>query len=278
MKKLKFLLLSIVLVLLLSSCQNTVVNIPSGYVAKTLTPTGFDTKILSPGQVDIGIVGNNGQYSSLVLLEASTITTKESFGQSHGNTDKEDHRVMTKTTPLTVDIYVQMAIPKDVTLRHNAFSSITPKPTEIDRVSVIKLEDVYTRFAKMTVRGKVRGIFSKYNDWTDVMNNYDKVNAEIGLMVIQVFRNSHVPLELISVQLSNVKEDQRIWDSKNEQEAALQKVKSIEAIGAAMRNNPGYIQIRKWEVLEKIIESPNSAKISLIVSDDKSPNYTIPVK
>lgn len=277
MKKLKFLLLSIV-VLLLSSCQNTVVNIPSGYVAKTLTPTGFDTKILSPGQVDIGIVGDNGQYSSLVLLEASTITTKESFGQSHGNTDKEDHRVMTKKTPLTVDIYVQMAIPKDVTLRHNAFSSITPKPTEIDRVSVIKLEDVYTRFAKMTVRGKVRGIFSKYNDWTDVMNNYDKVNAEIGLMVIQVFRNSHVPLELISVQLSNVKEDQRIWDSKNEQEAALQKVKSIEAIGAAMRNNPGYIQIRKWEVLEKIIESPNSAKISLIVSDDKSPNYTIPVK
>jgi hypothetical protein len=277
MKKLKFLLLSIV-VLLLSSCQNTVVNIPSGYVAKTLTPTGFDSKILSPGQVDIGIVGNNGQYSSLVLLEASTITTKESFGQSHGNNDKEDHRVMTKTTPLTVDIYVQMAIPKDVTLRHNAFSSITPKPTEIDRVSVIKLEDVYTRFAKMTVRGKVRGIFSKYNDWTDVMNNYDKVNAEIGLMVIQVFKNSHVPLELISVQLSNVKEDQRIWDSKNEQEAALQKVKSIEAIGAAMRNNPGYIQIRKWEVLEKIIESPNSAKISLIVSDDKSPNYTIPVK
>lgn len=277
MKNLKFLLLSIV-VLLLSSCQNTVINIPSGYVAKILTPTGFDTNVLSPGQVDIGVVGNNGQYSSLVLLEASTITAKESFGQSQGNSDKEDHRVMTKTTPLTVDIYVQMAIPKDATLRNNAFSSITPKPTEIERVSVIKLEDVYTRFAKMTVRGKVRGIFSKYNDWTDVMNNYDKINAEIGLMVIQVFKNSNVPLELISVQLSNVKEDQRIWDSKNEQEAALQKVKSIEAIGAAMRNNPGYIQIRKWEVLEKIIESPNSAKISLIVSDDKSPNYTIPVK
>ncbi len=281
MKNLKITLACFVLATLLSSCSNNVVNIPSGFVAKELTPSGFDDDIREAGQVDIGVKASNGQYTSLVLLEATTITVKESFGQAESNkdtSDKEDHRVMTQTSPLTVDIYVQMAVPKDKKLRNNAFASITPTASNQERVSIIYLEDVYKRFAQMTVRGKVRGIFAKYKNWDSVMANFDKVNAEIGLMVMDVFKTSNVPLDLISVQLSNVKEDQKIWDSKNEQEASFNKVKSIEAIGNAMKNNPGYIQIRKWEVLDKIVTSPNAANISLIVSDDGStkPTVTIP--
>ena len=277
MKNLKFAFL-LIAVALLTSCSNNVVNIPSGFVAKLLTPTGFDSGILEAGQADIGVEASNGQYTSLVLLEATTITAKESFGQADAKADGEDHRVMTRTTPLTVDIYVQVAVPKDLKLRNNAFASVTPVPYgNVPRVSVIYLNDVYMRFAQMTIRGKVRGIFTKYKDYDDVMANFDKVNAEIGLMAQEVFKNANVPLDLVDIQLSNVKEDQRIWDSKNEQEAALNKVKSIQAIGDAMRNNPGYIQIRKWEVLEKLVTSPNAAHISLIVSDDnQKPVVTIP--
>jgi hypothetical protein len=82
---------------------------------------------------------------------------------------------------------------------------------------------------------------------------------------------------LVDVQLSNVKEDETIWASKNEQQATLSKINSINALGKAMRDNPGYIEVRKWEVLEKIVSSPNAARISLIVSDDKQkPVITIP--
>lgn len=269
---------------ILSSCGHVVKEIPSGFIGKLLTPTGFDKNILEPGQVDLGDVSSNGQYTSLVLAEATTITVKESFGQSASNKDSmdtEDHRVMTKTTPLTVDIYVQMAVPKDPKLRNELFSAITPKEYKSgdDRTSVIYLDDIYSRFAKMTVRGKLRGIFAQYNDWSDVMNNFEKVNAQIGQMVMEVFKSSNVPLDLISVQLSNVKEDQRIWDSKNEVEAANNKVKAIEKLGDAMKNNPGYIQIRKWEVLEKLISSPNASNITLIISDDnKEPIISLPNK
>jgi hypothetical protein len=281
MKNLKIALFCIAIATL-TSCSNTTVNIPSGFKAKLLTPTGFDDKILDAGQADIGEVSSNGQYTSLVLLEATSITIKESFGQSAGNKDGEDHRVMTKTTPLTVDIYVQMSIPKDKNLINNAFASVTSIPyagsgDNQNRVSVIYLKDVYEKFAQMTVRGKVRGIFSKYQSWDSVMVHFDKINAEIGLMVMDVFKNANVPLDLVSVQLSNVKEDETIWASKNEQQATLSKINSINALGKAMRDNPGYIEVRKWEVLEKIVSSPNAARISLIVSDDKQkPVITIP--
>lgn len=276
MKKLVlFLLVSAVLF----GCQNVVKNIPSGFVAKELTPTGFNSNIIEAGQVDLGKIAGNGQYTSLVLLEATTITIKEQFGQSNDSSDGEDHRVMTQTTPLTVDIYVQMELPKDAKLRNTAFASITPASYKgDDRVSVIYLQDIYKRFAQMTIRGKVRGIFSKYKGWEEVMNNFDKVNAEISQMVMDVFKSSNTPLELINVQLSNVKEDQRIWDSKNELEAAKNKVQAINSIGEALKNNPNYILIRKWEVLEKLVTSPNAAHINLIVSDDKvqQPLITIP--
>ena len=282
MKKLKFVLACLSIVLL-TSCEDYVVDIPSGFKAKLLTPTGFDAGILNAGQVGIGEVANNGQYTSVVLLEATTITAKESFGQAEGNKDGEDHRVMTRTTPLTVDIYVQFGIPKEDKLINNAFALNTPVPYapagQEKRVSVIYLKDIYARFAQMTVRGKVRGIFAKYQNYDSVMTHYDKINAEIGLMASEVFKNANVPLELVSIQLSNVKEDQRIWDSKNEQQATLIKINSINALGKAMRENPGYIQIRKWEVLEKIITSPNAAKINLVVSDEaQKPIVTIPTE
>ena len=272
-------LLLFALVGLMTSCSNEVRNIPSGYVGKELTPTGYGADILEAGQVDLGEVGNNGQYTTLILLEASTITIKEEFHQA-GGADKEDHRVMTETTPLTVDIRVQVGLPKDRKLRDAAFAGNTPIPTQGDvRLSTITLTDIYNRFASMTVRGKVRGIFSKYRDWDDVMKNYEKVNGEIAQMVLDVFKSSNTPLDLLNVQLSNVKEDEQIWASKNENQAAVAKVNAINQIGDAIRNNPGYIKARKWDVIEQLIKSPNAANITLIIGDDKNadPVLTMPV-
>ena len=131
----------------------------------------------------------------------------------------------------------------------------------------------------MIIRGKVRGIFAKYASYEEVMKNFDKVNAEIAEMVQEVFKSNNTPLEILNVQLSNVKEDKLILESRNKQEAASATVKSIEDIGEAIRKNPDYIQARKWDVIEKLVSNPNSPNITLVISDDREgakPMLTIP--
>jgi uncharacterized lipoprotein NlpE involved in copper resistance len=122
--------LSIVLVLALTSCQNVVRSIPSGHVAKELTPTGFSDAILESGQVDLGERKNDGTFTSLVLLEVSTKTIKESFDAAGADPNEAgDHRVRTKDgAPVAVDIYVQMAVPQDKKLRDGIFAMISPQP------------------------------------------------------------------------------------------------------------------------------------------------------
>lgn len=118
----KSILMSITIIataLMLSSCENVVRTIPSGFVGKELTPTGFANEILESGQVDLGATNNNGTSTSLVLLEVSTTTIKESFDIAGADKNEVgDHRVRTKDgAPVSVDIYVQVAVPQMVTLQ-----------------------------------------------------------------------------------------------------------------------------------------------------------------
>ena len=286
MKSKLFSLLAIVAIAItFASCASNVKNIPPGYIGKILTPSGYEKGSRAAGQVEIGEVSNAGTSNSLVLLEASTITIKESFGK---NTEKdgEDHRVKTKgdkaknvtPAPLTVDIYVQVALPTEEQLRDNAFASITPKDDSTqERVKTIQLKDIYNKFVTMTVRGRVRQIFAEYVDADDVMQNYDKINAEIAKAVIEIVASSKAPFQVVSVQLSNVKEDDDILKSQNDQMAAKNKVNEINALGEAIKQNPQYLQMKKYEVLEKIGEKSNN--LSIIFSDGgKEPNLLIPNK
>ena len=259
----------------LMSCENAIRNIPSGYIGKVLTPTGWQKGIIEAGQHDIGITNNNGTSNSLVLMEATTTTVKESFSKE--GEGGEDHRVRTlDRTPLSVDIYVQIAIPVDENLRDGAFASITPKATGTDRVSVISITDVYDKFVKMIVRGKVREIFAKYKNADEIMQKYAVINAEIGAMVLDVFKQSKAPCELIGAQLSNVKEDADVLASQNQLVAADNKVKEIEKIGEALKNNPQYAMIKKWDALQEIAKSGKN--VTIIVSDGRDPVIAIPNK
>ncbi len=145
--------------LIFSSCANVVRTIPSGYVGKELTPTGFSEDILESGQVDLGAKNSNGTSTSLVLLEVTTTTIKESFdAEGLDKNEAGDHRVRTKDgAPVAVDIYVQVAVPQDKKLRDGLYAMISPEQTKGDeRVSVITIDAIYSQFAKMTIRGNVR--------------------------------------------------------------------------------------------------------------------------
>lgn len=279
MKNSKFIqvLSAVIFSAILMSCGNSVHNIPAGYVGKVLTPTGWAQDIKEAGQVDLGVENNNGTSNSLTILEVTTTTVKEQFMGAEESTDKQDHRIRTKNgTPLIVDIYVQIATPTDDKTRNNIFQLVTPLSTANPRVSIINLTDIYTRFATQTIRSKTRAIFAHYENADSIMNNYDKVNAEIALMVIEVVKQSKAPFTIISAQLSNVKEDDVILASKNKIAESENQIQTIEKIGKALKENPQYLEVRRLEVLEKI--GANS-KSNLIVMDTKSQGViSIPTK
>lgn len=235
--------------------------------------------ILESGQADIGKENNDGTSTSIVLLEVSTKTIKETFLADGGDSSKSgDHRVFTKTEPLSVDIYVQVAVPQDKKIRDGIFAMISPTPTGDPRVSTISIQDIYDQFAKMQIRGNVREIFAKYENADSVMANYAKINAEISLMIIHVIEQSKAPFTIISAQLSNVTEDPTVLASKNALVAAnnisqakivnaTAEARQIQIIGDALRKNPQYLDARRLNVIETV---GTSDKSNLIIMDTKS--------
>ncbi|KKQ81345.1 MAG: hypothetical protein UT05_C0019G0004 [Parcubacteria group bacterium GW2011_GWF2_38_76] len=267
--------LSVGAVVIVTGCAK-IVNLPPGYVGKILTPTGWESKIYEMGQIDIGDLDNSGRGNRAVMLEATSVTIKEQFKTS--DKDDEDHRIMSKDRiPLVVDIYMQTQLPTDKRMRDSIFAQVTPKLEKGDegRVFTITLQDVYERFAKMTIRGKTREIFSRYTA-DEVMTNYNRVNKEIKAMVSDTFMRNKVPLDLIDGQLSNVKVDPEIWKAMNKRMAAESDVKTINLIGDAIRRNPGYVQKYKWDQLEKIAGKGTT----IIVNDGggRDVGYNVPLR
>jgi hypothetical protein len=263
----------------LTGCGAKVKNVPPGYVAKMLTTTGWSDKYYEAGQVDIGETDTQGRGNSLVLLEATSMTIKESFGKPSQENGNEDHRVITKTkNPLAVDIYVQVMAPDDKKMRDSIFAQVTPVPEkDEERVSKITLQQIYTQFAQMTIRGKTRQIFSGYKDYDEIMANYDQVSKVVSGMIADTFAENKVPLKLISGQLSNVKADETVWAAENQKAAAAAQVSVIDQIGAAMRNNPAYLEKYKWDVLKEVAGKQN---LTIIVDAGKGGgvSYTLPVQ
>jgi hypothetical protein len=266
MKKLNAIIMVLAIVMVITSCNNTNKDVPSGYVAKKLTPSGVDDKIYEAGQVDIGTVDNDGEATSLVILEATTVTIKEQFMKAD-TSDGQDHRVKTRdNTPLYVDMYIQVSIPTDDKTRNSIFATVTPTATTDPRIYKITAQNIYDKYAKMIIRGNVRTIFSKYENNDSVMDNFAVINASISKMIIEVVKQSKAPFEVMSAQLSNVQEDPVILASKTKLIAADNEVAAIKKVGEAIRLNPYYLEARRLDVLESIGEQ---SKSNLIVMDSK---------
>lgn len=268
MKKfIPFFALFIMSIIFLTSCSNAVYDVPAGYVGKKLTPTGWDSHVLEAGQIDLGTTNSNGTSTSLVLLESTTSTVKEQFMGKEESQDKQDHRCRTKDgSPLIVDIYVQVATPADEKSRDAIFAMVTPSATKSDRVSLITLNDIYEKFVKQNIRGSVRAIFAQYENADSVMHNWNKINAQVGETVLDIVKQTHAPFQIVSTQLSNVKEDDAVLAAKNQQLAAKDQIQTIKDIGEALRQNPQYLEKQRLDMLEKVGASD---KATVIIMDSK---------
>jgi len=267
----KRMLLVVVALGLLIGCSPRIREIPAGYIGKVLTPTGWEDKIREAGQIDLGQENGNGTYNVLVLLEATSTTMKEHFGVAGSDPtagDNEDHRIIISQVPVTVDIYTRGAIPDAKDQRDAIFAQITPDGTNDQYVKMITINKIYTQFAKMDIRGGTRAVFSRYKSFEWTTAHLDSVNNDLSAMVVATFRQNKVPLIPMNVQVSNIKQDETVWDAENKKQAAIAQVSVIDSIGRILERRPEYMQFMKYETYKTIAEkNPN---ITFLITDGSS--------
>jgi regulator of protease activity HflC (stomatin/prohibitin superfamily) len=266
--------------ILLAGCSGPAVrSIPAGYMAKVLTPAGWEQATRTAGQVDLREPDSNGSFSVLVLLEATSTTVKEQFLEANadsGRQDQTDHRVTTRDgAPLSVDVYIRAMLPDDESTRDRIFTLVTPLADPQDqRLRRITIQNIYERFAQMKIRNNIRMIFSSYGTYKDVAANYGALNDKIAGMVVRTFEDDHVPLKLQDVQLSNVKQDPAVFKAQNDLAAATAQADAIAKIGEAIRKNPEYREYMKWQSLKEIAATgTQKGTNTLIVVDGASPAW-----
>ncbi len=264
--------------ILLVACSNVVKPIPAGYIARVLTPTGWESETRTAGQVDLREVNTDSTFNVMVLLEATSTTVKEQFLEANADPEKKDntdHRVTTADgAPLSVDVYVRLMLPDDKKTSDSIFTLVTPvsgdrlvPPVERDqRVQWIMIKDVYERFAAGKIRNNIRAIFASYKSYKEVAADYTILNKKIADMVVKTFQEEKVPLKLQDAQLSNVKQDPSVVKAQNDLASTESQATSIAKIGAAIRANPEYREYMKWEAL-KTIAGGQKGTNTVIVTD-----------
>jgi len=152
MKKVTLSLIVLLTAIILWGCSSNYSTVPPNFIGKILTPQGWSDGIIESGQVDIGQTNANGLENTLVLVENSTVTVKESFSK----TNEEDHRISTmnpeKSPPLSVDVRVQIGLPTEKNQREAIFSMVSPQgrregtpgsDRNSERTSYIYLDSIY---------------------------------------------------------------------------------------------------------------------------------------
>lgn len=252
-------ILSAVALIALVGCGTDYRAVPSGYAGKLLTPTGFQEKLHTSGQVDIGTKNSNGSSNALVLIENTSITVKESFLGAASSEDKTDHRLVTKDDmiPFSVDVRLSFMSP-DFSKKESEklFTLVTPEPYENEnRIKVIRLEKVYKTLAKMEVRTAIRKAFDEHGkNYKDVMQKRNEIDAQIAKAVIAAIADSGCPLQVKSVDLSMLMPDESIWKAAAVIQTAEAQVKSMQRLASEIQALPNGLEIYRLIMMKEVVE------------------------
>lgn len=249
--KAKYTLIAVSAIALLGACQRSFQNIPPNDIGMMLTSTGYENKVYTPGQVDIGDLSNDGQGNSLVLIQRSGVDVEESFTGPQSNADHEDHRCLTKDgAPVTLDVRLLFALP-DYTKPEGMhdleriFLLGNPKAVEGSdgRIQRIDAKSIYAQQAQQAVRGRIRQICVSYENF-DAMNEAFADRSDHGLVkqieisVAEVLHQTNVPLRLVSAYSSNMKPDPAVINATVARLAAAKQNLAIKESADFMAADP----------------------------------------
>jgi regulator of protease activity HflC (stomatin/prohibitin superfamily) len=243
MKKFGLLCVVVCLTAFAAGCNTDMRNVPPQCVGRILTPTGWENKLYSPGQVDIGQLDMHKRGNSLVLIQMSAFAIKEQFLGAQATEDKEDHRVFTADkTPVTLDVRFMFTSPdaiNDAESVKRFFTLGNPAPAQGDeRVMHITLDSIYKEQAQLQVRGKIRDIMGKFNNFDDAFMHRDELNSQIRKIVSGVLEERKVPLVLVDCQVSNIKPDPLVWENQVKIQAADAEIQAMKKLQSYLDENP----------------------------------------
>lgn len=279
----RYLMLAVLLVCL-PGCQgcSDYRNVPSGYAAKVLTPTGFQKKVYTSGQVDIGQLGANKIGNNLILVENTSITVKESFLGPAANPDKEDHRIVLQddSVPMSVDVRISFMTPdfsKDEDVE-KLFTLITPDEWKDDkRLQVIRLERIYAQTARLAVRSTIRDAIDKNTrSWKAAMASREKLNAEIAAATIKEVKDSGIPLKVKAVHLSMLMPDENVWKASAQISAAEAQVNSLKKLAKEIEALPNGIEIYRLLMMREAVEIGSRSGTNTVIWPIGSPMPSLP--
>lgn len=257
-------------------------NVPSGYAAKVLTPTGFQKKVYTSGQVDIGQLGANKIGNNLILVENTSITVKESFLGPAANPDKEDHRIVLQddSVPMSVDVRISFMTPdfsKDEDVE-KLFTLITPDEWKDDkRLQVIRLEKIYAQTARLAVRSTIRDAIDKNTrSWKAAMASREKLNTEIAAATIKEVKDSGIPLKVKAVHLSMLMPDENVWKASAQISAAEAQVNSLKKLAKEIEALPNGIEIYRLLMMREAVEIGSRSGTNTVIWPIGSPMPSLP--
>lgn len=253
------LLVIVTFVLIMTGCSSYK-QVPSGYAGKMLTPSGWQEKIYTSGQVDIGTTRSDGEANCLVLVENTSVTVTESFLGPGASKAGEDHRIVTRDdmVPLSVDVRISFMSP-DFSKKESdkLFTLITPEPMEggDSRIRVIRLENIYKNLGKLEVRSAIRRTFDyQVKTYKQALASRNQLNDAIGSDVMKAIVESGVPLRVKSVDLSMMMPDENIWKTTAANSAADAQIISLEKLADKINKTPNGLEIYNLIMMREAME------------------------
>lgn len=175
-------------------------------------------------------------------------------------------------TPATVDVYLRLIIPKDKKMYDNVFRMITPT-AKTEWLSSISANDIYAKLAQSDVRNAIRSVLQQTDSIEQITTNMDKYSGLITAKVIDHFTNAAVPLNVINVQISNVKLDDAVNSAQNELAAMKSKITTLRDQAEIYSKNPNLMEIEKAKIYLEIAKTGKVQNFT-IISGDNSPVLT----
>lgn len=257
----------------LTACGRAFENVPPNDIGMVLTPTGYENKIYTPGQVDIGTVGAAGQENRLVLIQRSGFSVEEQFREPGASTEKSemdasDHRCLTKdTNPMTLDVRLIFALPDYNTLQGQkdlARIFLLGNPIGNDRILHIGAESIYEEQAKIQVRPAIRQICAEYTDFNAALADFgntgpDSFGGKIEAAVANILKQQDVPLRLVSAMPSNMKPDARVVEAGIAQVSAQRRNQAIQTVTDFLNADPTGTRkyVYQMQTLQEIMNANN---------------------
>lgn len=271
---------------LLVGCQNYA-DIPPNDIGMMLTPTGYEEKIYTPGQVDIGQENANKRGNKMVLIQRSGIQIKEQFIGKEGNADKEDHRCLTANkAPATVDVRILLALPdyeKPTGKKDLARIFLLGNPAVLaganpeGRVLRITADSIYVEQAQQQVRGKIRQVIMGYKDFDSLMTAFADVGEtgltkKIEVAVSTALVDQSIPLRVVSAFVSNLKPDPSVVEATSAKQAADKRVEAIKVLTDFLSEDAtgARWKVYNMQVLQEIVSTANNNGHNTIFMTDIS--------